>query len=142
MHGTEFWGHQASADQRKLGLAAMTQALVGQDTLRGTIFLELYPESLQSYRRGSFASGGCWQKRGLNPQEHSGAGAPGHGWLSLPQVHPTKEVSPEPEPTLLLFSTLRSAFVMRSGQSPESQGELEALYVLTCLLHGAILMSN
>lgn len=68
MHGNELWGHQASADQRKLGLAAMTQALVRQDTLRGTMLLELYPESLQSYRRGSFASGGCWQERGLNPK--------------------------------------------------------------------------
>lgn len=142
VHGTELWGYQASADQRKLGVVAVTQALVGQDTLRGTMHLELHPESLQSYRRGSFASGGGWQEKGFNPQEYLGAGAPGHGWLSLPQAHPAKGAGPEPEPTLLPFGTPRSAFIMRLGQSPVSLGELEALYVLTCLLHGAILMSN
>lgn len=68
VHGTELWGYQASADQRKLGVVAVTQALVGQDTLRGAMYLELHPESLQSYRRGSFASASTGRREDLTPK--------------------------------------------------------------------------
>lgn len=126
--GTMVWGDQGPTHEENLGSISVTQALVAWDTLERSLISSLFLMWIWSCtqkncRKGSFTN----SKRAHPP------GAWGCQHFCSRSVVPTTVCQSRKRAWGLIniFAHPRSAFLMKQGQSPVSQRQLEMLCAIT-----------